>query len=186
MLSRINPNHLIGPNHARALWLYLLLVFAHWLEHLCQMYQIYVLGWMPKAAGGVLGLWWPWLVQSEILHVGYNLLLWGGLALLLAGFVGRARRWWNSALAIQSFHLFEHFLLFGQWLMGAYLFGAMEPTSIGQLWMRRPELHFIYNLAVFVPMVIALWLYWRSGRPGGGKRINTQPEAREVSAFVSA
>ena len=165
---------LTGPHHAQALWLYLVLVLAHWLEHLCQMYQIHVLGWLPKAADGVLGLWWPWLVDSELLHVGYNALLWGGLVLLQGGFHGQAGRWWRGALALQSFHLFEHLLLFGQWLTGVYLFGAMEPMSVGQLWVRRPELHFGYNLLVFVPMMIAVWLHQQNGRPG--KLVKAQAE----------
>jgi hypothetical protein len=175
MFAQINPNRMMNPNHinpshARLLWLYLMIVLLHWLEHLCQMYQIYVLGWMPKAAGGVLGLWWPWLASSEILHVGYNGLLWGGMILLMAGFVGNAQQWWKVSFALQTFHLFEHLLLFAQWLAGLYLFGAAEPTSIGQLWIRRPELHFAYNLAVFVPMLVAVWLHWKQGGPGGRKR----------------
>ncbi len=180
----LDANTMNSTRHTRVLWVYLTLVLAHWLEHICQMYQIYVMGWLPKAAGGVLGLWYPWLNSSEILHVSYNGLLWGGLVYLRPGFEGRARRWWNVALAIQSFHLFEHLLLFAQWLLGVYLFGADVPMSIGQLWVRRPELHFMYNLAVFVPMMVAVWLHWNGDEPGdtvkAGPEVDAGADAEEV------
>jgi hypothetical protein len=186
MFAQIQTKWLEGANHSRVLWLYLVIVVVHWLEHLCQMYQIYVLGWMPKAAGGVLGLWWPWLVSSELLHVGYNALLWGGLLLLRPGFQGHSRGWWNAALGLQSFHFFEHVLLLGQWLLGMYLFGAAEPISIGQLWVRRPELHFMYNLVVFVPTAIAVWYYWQDGRPGRGQRRASRHQMSSDQALSAA
>lgn len=155
-LDRIN-----GPLHERVLWIYMVIVAGHWLEHVTQVYQVYVMGWMPKAAGGVLGLWFPFLAASEILHFTYNLFLWGGIVLLLPGFVGRARSWWKGALAAQSWHFFEHILLQVQWLTGIYLFGAATQISIGQLWIPRVELHFLYNLIVFIPMVVAIYYYYR-------------------------
>jgi hypothetical protein len=148
-----------GPLHERALWLYMVIVLGHWLEHLLQVYQIYVLGWLPKAAGGLIGLWLPRLVESEVLHFAYNLSLWAGLLLLLPGFVGTARGWWKGALVLQSWHLFEHTLLQVQWLTGRYLFGASKQIGIGELWFPRVELHFMYNLIVFVPLMIAMYLY---------------------------
>jgi hypothetical protein len=156
---------LTGPLHQRALWLFMVIVLGHWLEHLTQVYQIYVLGWLPKTAGGVLGLWFPWLSSSEVLHFTYNLLLWGGILLLQPGFQGAARQWWNVALLAQSWHFFEHILLQVQWLTGVYLFGAAKQTSIGELWFPRPELHFLYNLVVFVPLVLGMLAYFR--RPVG-------------------
>jgi hypothetical protein len=146
-----------GPWHERALWLYMVIVLGHWLEHVVQMYQIYMMGWMPKEAQGVLGVWFPALAASEVLHSTYNFFLWGGLLLLLPGFTGRAHTFWKVALVAQSWHFFEHFLLQVQWLTGVYLFGATQQISIGQLWFPRPELHFAYNLIVFVPMVIGMF-----------------------------
>jgi hypothetical protein len=150
-----------GPLHERALWLFMVIVLGHWLEHLSQVYQIYVLGWLPKMSGGVLGLWFPWLSSSEVLHFTYNLLLWGGILLLQPGFRGAARRWWNVALLVQSWHFFEHILLQVQWLSGVYLFGATKQISIGELWFPRPELHFVYNLIVFAPLVLGMIAYFR-------------------------
>ena len=145
-----------GPLHLRALSLFMLIVAGHWVEHLTQIYQIYILGWLPKEAGGVLGLWFPTLNSSEVLHFTYNLLLLGVILLLRPGFSGRSRKWWNGALIAQIWHFFEHVLLQVQWLTGVYLFGAAQQISIGQLWFPRPELHFVYNLIVFVPLVIAM------------------------------
>lgn len=159
-----------GPAHQRALWLFMVIVLGHWLEHLTQVYQIYVMGWAPKAAGGVLGLWFPWLSSSEVLHFTYNLLLWGGILFLQPGFQGAARRWWNVALLAQSWHFFEHILLQAQWLTGFYLFGAAKQTGIGELWFPRPELHFVYNLIVFAPLVLGMLVYFRPP-PGLGRRV---------------
>lgn len=145
-----------GPWHERALCLYMVIVFGHWLEHLTQVYQVYIWGWLPKEAGGVLGLWFPQLAEAEVLHFTYNFLLWAGILLLRPGFRGRGRKWWTVALGAQSWHFFEHILLQVQWLTGIYLFGATQQISIGQVWVPRVELHFIYNLIVFVPLVLGM------------------------------
>ncbi len=42
--------------HRRALNLFMLIVLAHWAEHLAQAYQVYVLRWPRPQAGGFLGL----------------------------------------------------------------------------------------------------------------------------------
>jgi hypothetical protein len=151
-----------GPLHGRILWLFMVIVLGHWTEHLSQLYQVYVMGWLPKEAGGALGLWFPGINQSEVLHFTYNLVLWGGILLLQPGFHGRSRSWWNVALIAQSWHFFEHFLLQVQWLTGIYLFGAAKQISILELWFPRMELHFAYNLIVFVPLVIGMIQYFGS------------------------
>ncbi|HEY8209887.1 MAG TPA: hypothetical protein VIG99_20505, partial [Myxococcaceae bacterium] len=38
-------------------------------------------------------------------------------------------------------------------------FGGTVPTSIGQIWIPRIELHLIYNTLVFIPMVIAMYYH---------------------------
>ncbi|MDX1615109.1 MAG: hypothetical protein R3300_12425 [Candidatus Promineifilaceae bacterium] len=144
--------------HQQALSVYLLVVFGHWAEHIAQAYQVFVLEWPRPEAGGVLGLWFPQLASSEILHFVYNLGLLLGLLLLRPGFRGRGRSWWTAALVIQGWHFFEHLLLQGQWLTGFHLFGASQPMSILQLWLPRVELHFIYNTVVFAPMMVGMVL----------------------------
>lgn len=141
--------------HAHALWFFLVIVLGHFSEHIVQMYQIYALGWLPSEAGGILGLKYPFLVTSEYLHIFYNGLTWVGVYLLRKGFKGIARTWWQITLLFASWHLLEHIILQYQYMTGHFWFGQTVQTGIGQLWFPRPELHFVYNLLVFMPMMIA-------------------------------
>jgi hypothetical protein len=145
--------------HERALQIFIVIVLAHWAEHLAQAFQIYVLKWPVPQARGVLGLWYPWLIKSEVLHYSYALVMLIGIWVLRPGFVGTARRWWTVALVIQFWHHIEHALLQGQALVGQNLFNSPVPTSIAQLWIPRVELHLIYNTIVFIPMVIAIYYH---------------------------
>ena len=74
--------------HERALQGFMFIVLAHWGEHLVQAYQIYVMGWPRPKANGILGLWYPWLIQSEALHYGYALIMLIGIWVLRKGFTG--------------------------------------------------------------------------------------------------
>jgi hypothetical protein len=156
LVSLINSDY-----HRGALLFYLLIVLAHWAEHLAQAGQIWVLGWSRPDARGVLGLWFPWLVESEWLHYGYAILMLIGLWLLRGGMVGRARTFWLVALAIQAWHHVEHLALLVQALVGANLAGMAAPTSFVQLLVPRVELHLFYNAVVFLPMVVAMYLHLR-------------------------
>ena len=149
-----------GARHETALQVFMVIVLAHWAEHLLQALQIYALGWPVPEARGVLGYFFPVLVSSEILHYGYALVMLAGFWLLRSGFAGGIdRRWWTIALAIQFFHHIEHFLLQGQYLLGQNLFDRPVPTSLVQLWVPRVELHLFYNTIVFIPMVIAMYFH---------------------------
>ncbi|HEX6289035.1 MAG TPA: hypothetical protein VFZ66_07580 [Herpetosiphonaceae bacterium] len=149
-----------GSWHKPALMVFLVIVLAHWVEHLVQAYQVYGMHWHRSVAGGALGLVFPWLVSSEWLHYGYAIVMLIGFILLRPGFVGRSRTWWDIALVIQVWHHFEHLLLLIQALTLTPFFGAAAPTSLLQLVFPRLELHLFYNAVVFVPMVIAM-LYHR-------------------------
>jgi hypothetical protein len=156
-----------GRFHGLALRVFLLVVVAHWAEHLVQAYQIWVLG-LPRPQGrGVLGQFYPWLVTSEWLHYGYAFVMLVLLFVLRPGFVGRARVWWSVALVIQFWHHIEHLLLLVQVQAGFVLFGQVVPTSVLQLVLPRVELHLFYNSVVFVPMVIGMYLHLR---PRSGER----------------
>ena len=150
-----------GPWHERALWIYIVIVIVHWVEHLFQAAQIWILGMPRPEALGALGYLVPWLVRSEVMHFTYALLMFGGLVLLRPGFRGAAKGWWTASLAIQAWHLVEHSLLQLQAIAGQNLFGSPVPTSFLQVLVPRPELHLLYNLAVFVPMIVAMWLHTR-------------------------
>jgi len=145
--------------HERALQLFMIIVLAHWAEHLAQAVQIYVLGWPRPRAGGVLGLWYPWLVTSEVLHYSYALIMLIGIWMLRNGFTGTSRKWWTVALVIQFWHHIEHALLIGQATFHHNLFGSPVPASILQLVVPRVELHLFYNTVVFVPMIIGMYYH---------------------------
>jgi hypothetical protein len=150
-----------GRYHRVALNTFMLIVLAHWAEHLVQAFQIWVLGWSRPESRGVLGQYFPVLVTQEWLHYGYALVMLAGLWLLLPGFTGRARAWWMVALGLQFWHHIEHLLLFIQAQSGQFFFGKAAATSIVQLVAPRVELHLFYNSVVFIPMVVAMYLHLR-------------------------
>jgi hypothetical protein len=156
-----------GAWHRAALQAFMVVVLAHWAEHLFQAYQVYVMEMPRPHSLGALGMVFPWLVHSEWLHFGYALVMLAGLYLLRHAFVGRAARWWTVALVIQAWHLVEHSLLLGQVLLHRNLFGAAMPTSILQLALPRIELHLFYNAIVFFPM---LWAVVLHARPSAQER----------------
>lgn len=154
-------SELNGTYHRTALNAFMVIVLAHWAEHVAQAIQVYVLGWPLPEARGVLGLAFPWLVTSEWMHYGYALIMLIGLIVLRGGFTGRARTWWTIALGIQVWHHLEHLLLLLQVLIGANLAGKPAPTSLIQLLVPRLELHLFYNAVVFAPMIVAVLLHRR-------------------------
>ena len=146
--------------HEFAMRTFMVIVLGHWMEHFLQTFQIYVLGWPVPAAKGMLGMVFPSLVTSEVMHYGYALVMLFGLWVLRPGFTGQKDRlWWSIALGIQFFHHFEHLLLQLQAVLGYNFFGRPVPTSIAQLWVPRVELHLFYNTIVFIPMVIAMYYH---------------------------
>jgi hypothetical protein len=133
VIERLN-----GSQHEFALRLFMIIVLAHWGEHLFQGFQIYALGWPVPEARGLIGYFFPWVIQSETLHYGYALVMLAGLWILRSGFTGVLDwRFWTIALAIQFFHHFEHLLLIIQSTTGYNVGGRPVPTSLAQLWIPR-------------------------------------------------
>jgi hypothetical protein len=155
-LGTLNTTH-----HRTAVTVFMLIVIAHWAEHLVQAFQIWVLDRPVPESRGLFGQWFPWLIHSEALHYGYALVMLAGLIILRPGFGGRARTWWTIALVIQAWHHVEHLLLLLQVQSNANLLGRPVPTSVAQLAFPRVELHLFYNAIVFVPMAIAVVLQSR-------------------------
>ena len=145
--------------HKVALRAFLAIVILHWIEHIVQAYQFFVLHWSRPMSMGVVGMYYPWLMKSEVLHYGFALVMLIGLWVLRKGFTGASYTWWMVAFWIQFWHHFEHFILFYQAQTGHFWFGGAVPTSVGQIWIPRIELHLIYNLLVFVPMVVGMYLH---------------------------
>ena len=162
-------NRLNGTWHKRSLQFFMLIVLAHWAEHLAQAVQVYILGWPRPTANGVLGLWFPWLVSSEVMHYGYALVMLIGLFLFRRGFTGTSRKWWNIALAIQFWHHIEHLVLQWQAITHHNWLGSPVPLSFLQILFprSRAEIHLFYNAVVFVPMVISM--YYHMVPPAGEK-----------------
>lgn len=155
-LSAFVLDNLNGTRHLQSLLLYLVIVIGHFSEHLVQVAQVYILGWQPRLAGGILGLWLPGLARSEVLHLTYNSLQLVGLILLWPGFKRKAKAWWTFALFFQSWHFLEHVVLQIQYLTGNYLFDASSQRSILEIFFPRIELHLVYNLIVVIPTLIAI------------------------------
>jgi len=153
-LSRLN-----GPWHETALRIYAVIVLSHWVEHLVQAFQIFVLGWPRPQSLGLIGQIWPWVFQAEWLHYVYALVMLVGIWLVKDGFVGREKKWWMASFALQFWHHIEHGLLQYQYLAKHNLFGMPVPTSVLQLWIPRVELHLFYNTVVFFPMVVAMYYH---------------------------
>ena len=147
--------------HKRSLQMFMVVVLAHWAEHLTQAVQVFILGWPRPRANGVLGLWFPWLVTSEAMHYGYALVMIIGLFLFRRGFTGTSRKWWTIALVIQFWHHIEHLVLQWQALSGHNWFGSPVPMSFLQMAFpkSRVEIHLFYNAIVFIPMVIAMYYH---------------------------
>jgi hypothetical protein len=145
--------------HRAALQGFMAIVLFHWVEHLVQAYQVWVLHWPRAMSMGLVGMYFPWLMKTEVLHYSFALVMLVGLWILRKGFTGRAHTWWMIAFWIQFWHHFEHALLFYQALTHHFLFGGSVPTSIGQIWVPRIELHLFYNAIVFIPMVIGMYYH---------------------------
>jgi hypothetical protein len=145
--------------HERALQGFMAIVLFHWAEHLIQAYQFWGLHWSRAKSMGLLGMYYPWLMKTETLHYGFALVMLIGLWVLRKGFTGKSHTWWMIAFWIQFWHHFEHFILFYQAQTHHYWFGGSVPTSVGQIWIPRIELHLFYNAIVFIPMVVAMYYH---------------------------
>ena len=75
--------------HDRAMYFFGFIVLAHWAEHLVQAFQVYVLGWPLKESLGLVGMAFPALVKTELMHYAYAFVMLVGLWSLRKGFVGR-------------------------------------------------------------------------------------------------
>ncbi|MGH7651378.1 MAG: hypothetical protein ACREMS_05995 [Gemmatimonadaceae bacterium] len=145
--------------HKPALLGFMAIVLFHWAEHIIQAYQFWGLHWSRAKSMGLLGMYYPWLMRTETLHYGFALVMLIGLWVLRKGFTGVSYKWWMIAFWIQFWHHFEHAILFYQAQTHHYWFGGAAPTSIGQIWFPRIELHLFYNAVVFIPMVIGMYYH---------------------------
>lgn len=139
---------------------------VHESEHVIQVVQRYLLG--DPRGNGLLGS----VVDIEPLHVAYNLayfvaLVWVARAVRTPITADRiAARSLELALTLQLWHVFEHYVKIAQYLAFGHvngtggIFGAGPGGLIPAV--PVPILHFVYNTAVFVPLVIAYARYARA------------------------
>src|SRR3954465_12860444 len=72
--------------HKPALPLFMGIVLFHWVEHIVQAYQAFVMHWPRQMAMGFLGMYYPWLMKTETLHYGFAVVMLAGLWVLRKGF----------------------------------------------------------------------------------------------------
>jgi hypothetical protein len=137
--------------------LYLLVITqgGHFLEHVAQIYQIHVLGLKGPAAPGIFGA-----LDIEWVHFLWNSWVLLVVAVLVTRFPKNPWLW--ALVPMTIWHEIEH-----SWIMVAFIRSGIAGTPGllasggvigGGLPLVRPDLHFLYNLAETVPLVLAfIW-----------------------------
>jgi hypothetical protein len=127
---------------------------AHLVEHVAQMVQIHALHLSGANAQGIVGQ-----LNIEWVHFIWNAVVLVTLLVLLPHF--RTNPWLIAVTPLAAWHFVEHSVMIATYLQtgvsgtpgllssGGLLFGGL-PVS-------RPDLHFFYNLAETVPLLVA-WL----------------------------
>ena len=141
--------------HSHWLALFYALVVSqsvHFVEHVGQMIQIHALDLEGDAARGVIGA-----LDVEWVHFLFNTWVILAAVMLLERF--RSNRWLWVAAACAGWHEVEH-----AYLLAVYLATGLQSTSGllaaggaigGGLPIFRADLHFLYNLAETVPLLMA-------------------------------
>lgn len=131
--------------------IFISIVIIHFIEHLTQLYQLYILQWARPECLGLISLRYPWLMRSEWLH--YSFALYMVIGLTYFGYKANNKKWWRTSLVLQHYHYIEHLILLSQALIGIPM---IERISLGSFIMPRLELHFFYNLMVLIPMLLGV------------------------------
>lgn len=125
---------------------------GHFLEHLTQMVQIHILDISPKQAKGVFGM-----LDVEWVHWTWN--TWVLVATTILLFRYRRNTWLWLTFVFAGWHEIEHTYMLYKYLdtgvAGHPGFLGMGGIIANGLGIKRPNLHFIYNLLETAPMVLA-------------------------------
>lgn len=124
----------------------LVLQSVHFSEHVAQMVQIHLLGWMPGVSHGVLGAFF----DVEWFHFGFDT-LWipinTGILLFVLG--KRSGVWLWLLLPVAIWHGAEHVIIINDYLRTGMVGTPGLLATGGHLWHNspiiRPDLHFLYN-----------------------------------------
>lgn len=132
---------------------------GHFIEPVCQMYQIHVLHLKGPKARGVFG-------QLDIEWVHF---IWNSWIIVAAGLLAhrfRRKPWLWVTLLIAGWHEVEHLYIMSVYLRTgqAGTPGLLSDGGIigGGLSMARADLHFVYNLIETAPLLIGF--VWQLGR----------------------
>ena len=126
---------------------------VHLFEHVAQMVQIHILALSGTSAQGIVGQ-----LNIEWVHFIWNAWVFLAVVMLLPRF---PRNWWLIGVALLAgWHLFEHSVIMATYLRTGVV-GSPGLLSagglIGGLPLARPDLHFLYNLAETIPLLVG----WR-------------------------
>jgi len=155
----------VGPKGFRNLLLFMLAAVViqgfHTLEHVVQNVQVWVDNVPPPMSCGLLGceLDFPWV------HFVYNSAYFMGLVWLALWVrpLGQWNRWETgsilSAAAFQAYHTFEHTLQIQQSLTT----GVVRPVGLIGLFGNNIVIHTLFNLVVWIPILMALVSFARKG-----------------------
>jgi hypothetical protein len=140
---------------------------GHLIEHVAQMLQIHLLGLHGADARGIFGT-----LDIEWVHFVWNTWVLIAVLVLLRQF--GANGWLQLGLLLSGWHEVEHV-----YIMSVYLQTGMSGTPGllasggligGGLAVSRPDLHFVYNLAETVPLILGFVFQLRSAEPGSAMR----------------
>jgi hypothetical protein len=137
-------------------WLALLGVLAlsqtaHLFEHVAQMVQMHVLGLSGASARGIVGQF-----DIEWVHFVWNAWVLAALLVVLSRF--RMNPWLLGVTLFAGWRFMEHVTMIATYLrtgvVGSPGFLSSGGLILGGLPIGRPDLHFLYNLAETVPLLI--------------------------------
>lgn len=134
----------------------------HFIEHIAQILQIYVLG-VPRAdAHGIFGN-----LDAEYVHFFFDTFLTVGVIILLFRFRKNKALW--VSLVIGLWHTAEHWYITYYYVFDNAFYKAHAKNGLlaqgGLLWPNSPlpraELHFLYNLIFTIPLIWGLIIVLR-------------------------
>ena len=125
---------------------------GHVLEHTAQMVQLHILGLGGPQARGIVGA-----LDLEWTHFAWSLWVLCASALLLRRFPHS--RWLVLAVALGVWHELEHVVIMSTFLatgvVGTPGLLAAGGALGGGLPISRPDLHFLYNAMITIPLILA-------------------------------
>jgi hypothetical protein len=130
---------------------------AHLVEHIAQMVQIHLLHLSGASAQGILGQ-----LNIEWVHFTWNALVLVAILVLLPHF--RTNPWLIAVTPLAAWHFVEHPVLIATYLQtgvsGTPGLLSSGGLVFGGLPIPRADLHFLYNLAETLPLLLA-WVVER-------------------------